>query len=97
MQPVMIASTATHIYVSSTNSAVPPVTALEDNTMPQNPVVHVPPTSDDSATAHIPVPSTSSTAPNLADQSDDDTQQLYLHSNNSDLETSSGGRPIHDR
>ena len=75
MQPVMIASTATHISVSSTNSAVPPVPALEDNTTPQNPVIPVPLTSDDSATAHIPVPSTSSTAPNLADQSDDDKQQ----------------------
>jgi len=69
-------STATHISISSTTSAVPPVPALEDNTTPQNPVIPVLPTSDDSATAHIPVPSTSSTASNLADQSDDDTQQL---------------------
>jgi len=59
----------------STSSAVPPVPALNDNTTPQNPAIPVLPTSDDSATTHIPVPSTSSAAPNLADQSDDDTQQ----------------------
>jgi len=80
-------STATRISVSSTSSAVPPVPALDHNTTPKNPVIAVIPTSDDSATAHISVPSTSLAAPNLAEQSDDDMQQLLLANRTTQIRT----------